>query len=426
MRVLDGAAAPPESGVSVDAADTFCFRCQETAEFCKCETSSDEGSITRAHVEPPFVRSVRSVRNPGDSYTSNSDTQGGVRSRKPLTSGSSTSHTSSTLTPEGAETSNSLLTGVRFGDWLSAQTFPPLQFAIPGILPAGFTVLAGPPKAGKSWLLLDWLLAVALGGVALGKIAVGGPRRVLYLALEDSDRRMQERCSYLLGGRSGLTSSFTYCTRVHPDLAVPMILEFLGEYPDTALIAIDTLGRIMPRIAPGEAVYQRDYRVGAKLQELTEKYPKLGVVAAHHTRKSTSADFVDSVSGTQGLSGAADTVIVLSRDRHTSEGVLHVTGRDVEEAEYALVSDRGRWSIEGADLSEATAAAEERKEQGSLGGRSKEIVECVAASPGIRAKELADKFGGSVYSYLGRLVEGGHLCKAERGMYSVPAAKSVS
>ena len=45
-----------------------------------------------------------------------------------------------------------LLAGLHTGAWLDMQEFPPLAFAVPGIIPEGFTLLVGPPKAGKSWL----------------------------------------------------------------------------------------------------------------------------------------------------------------------------------------------------------------------------------------------------------------------------------
>jgi RecA-family ATPase len=60
-------------------------------------------------------------------------------------------------------------------------------------MPAGFVIIAGPPKLGKSLLVLDWLLAGAIGGAALGKVRVGAARDMLYLALEDGDRRLRAR-----------------------------------------------------------------------------------------------------------------------------------------------------------------------------------------------------------------------------------------
>ena len=58
-------------------------------------------------------------------------------------------------------------------------------------------MLVGPPKIGKSWFVLTVGLAAAFGGKVLGSRQ---PRPVLYLALEDGDRRLQDRCRKLLRG----------------------------------------------------------------------------------------------------------------------------------------------------------------------------------------------------------------------------------
>ena len=67
----------------------------------------------------------------------------------------------------------------------------------------------------------------------------------------------------------------------------------------------------------------------------------------HHTRKGAADDFLDSVSGSQGLAGCADAVLVLSRARNTSQAVLKVTGRDIEEAQHAFefAADIGAWQM---------------------------------------------------------------------------------
>ena len=49
----------------------------------------------------------------------------------------------------------------------------------------------------------------------------------------------------------------------------------------------------------------------------------------HHARKAASEDFVAEGSGTFGLAGAADYVMVLRHPRMSPEGSLLVTGRDV-------------------------------------------------------------------------------------------------
>ena len=83
-------------------------------------------------------------------------------------------------------------------DELLAETFPEPRWAVPGVLCEGLNLLAGAPKVGKSWFALDVAVAVALGGEALGRFSVE-PGDVLYLALEDTPRRMADRLRKSLG-----------------------------------------------------------------------------------------------------------------------------------------------------------------------------------------------------------------------------------
>ena len=82
-------------------------------------------------------------------------------------------------------------------DELMAIEFPAPRWAVPGLIAEGVTLLAGPPKVGKSWLLLSTALSIASGSQILGALNGQPPRPVLYLALEDSDRRMKDRCAQL-------------------------------------------------------------------------------------------------------------------------------------------------------------------------------------------------------------------------------------
>jgi len=78
-----------------------------------------------------------------------------------------------------------------------AEKLPSVRWVIPEILPEGVTLLAGKPKMGKSWMGLDVGIAIATGGVALGTKRVQRGD-VLYLALEDNRRRIQNRLNKLL------------------------------------------------------------------------------------------------------------------------------------------------------------------------------------------------------------------------------------
>ncbi len=333
-----------------------------------------------------------------------------------LISGSDSSDTSDAI-----DESPSLLAGLRNGRWLDAQVFPPLQWAVPGLLPEGFSLVVAPPKAGKSWLVLGWMLALASGGTALGHINIREPQDVLYLALEDGHRRMQSRARLLLGDHGDpIPERFRYITQIAPGSVVSLLKEYLRLFPATRLIVLDTLGKVMPPAAPGESAYARDYRVGGALKQIADSCPGLAILAVHHDRKAGSEDFVDSVSGTHGLAGAADAVLALQRARQSKDGILRVTGRDVPEESYALeLTGIGLWQLNGIDLAEAASRAHEHVDEGRLSDTSTEVLAFIrqAGSAGLRAKDVRDKFGANADKYLQRRVADGTLIKPRYGHY---------
>ena len=234
-------------------------------------------------------------------------------------------------------------------------------------------LLVGPPKIGKSWLVLTVALAAAAGGKAL---SITIPKRpVLYLALEDGDRRLQDRCRKLLRG-DPIPREFEYLLRLEQGRVIDTITAWLDREHDLPpLVILDTLGKVMPPALLGESSYQRDYRIGTTLKRIADDHAGMCLLTNHHDRKAAAEDWVDTVSGTHGLAGAADTVIVLTRARHETSGLLRVTGRDVPEGEYALtVADGFAWDLDGADLEEAAARAREARLSGGVSDRSAEII----------------------------------------------------
>jgi hypothetical protein len=132
------------------------------------------------------------------------------------------------------------------------------------------------------------------------------------------------------------------------------------------------------------------------------------------------------VSGTHGLAGAADTVIVLCRKRRGADGLLKVTGRDVPEDEYALtITDGKTWQLDGASLRAAAARVREREDSQALGETMTQVLAAVREQPeGIRATDLVGRFGKDVYQYLRRLTEAGRIDKVSRGLYVVVSEPS--
>lgn len=322
-----------------------------------------------------------------------------------------------------------LLARLRDGEWLDRQTFPPLQYAVPGIIPEGLALLVAPPKAGKSWLVLGVALAAASGGRALGVLQVDR-RPVLYLALEDGDRRMQERCRALLAD-DPIPAGLHYLTTVDGGAVLHTIAAWLALHPTTApLIVLDTLGKVMPPAAPGESAYQRDYRIGGQLKRLCDEHRGTSLVVVHHDRKASSEDFIDSVSGTHGLAGSADSVLVLARGRGEASGLLKVTGRDIPEAEYGVtLHQAGSWTLDGATLAEAAGNAVTVRATAGVGDRLAEVIAYVLARPqGARRGDVATNLGmdpDKAGVYLARAADAGRLARASRGLYT-PATSVTS
>jgi biotin operon repressor len=232
-------------------------------------------------------------------------------------------------------------------DELMTAQFPEPRWAVPGLLAEGVNLLAGPPKVGKSWLSLGLALAVASGGRALDGIDVtGGP--VLYLALEDTPRRLQARMRRMLGPREQAPHGLTLATACPPlpDGGAQAIAAWLARNPDARMVVIDVFAKMRGRSPAGMSAYDADYAAISAAKALADSHG-VALVLVHHVRKAGSEDFLAEVSGTNGLAGAADATLVLKRPRGQADGLLCVTGRDVDESEYALrfIPEAGAWCL---------------------------------------------------------------------------------
>lgn len=314
----------------------------------------------------------------------------------------------------------SLLDNLRNGTWLDTQEFPPLRYAVPELIPEGMTVLVGAPKIGKSRIVLDLGIAVAAGGDAYGAVRTGDPRPVLYLALEDGDRRLQQRCRMVLAN-DPIPARFQYLTRVNGSVldTANVWLNVMGNEETGQVVIFDTLGKVMPPARPGESAYARDYRIASELKRLADDYPGTALIVVHHDRKAGSEDFVDAVSGTHGIAGAADTIAAVTRTRGEDTAMLKITGRDVLEREYALTLEEGQWRLDGDDLEAAAKHARLRSQSEGLGDQSAKILAFVVEQGvEVTPKLVASKLGldnQTVGKYLKRLADNGRISLTGRG-----------
>lgn len=296
-------------------------------------------------------------------------------------------------------------------DQLMAAHFPEPKWAVPGILAEGVSVLAGPPKVGKSWLSLGLGLSVAAGGNAFDSVPVqGGP--VLYLALEDTPRRLQTRMAKLLGGQpapAGLTL-VTECPSF-PQGGTEAIAQWLERNPDARMVVIDVFAKMRGPAPAGISAYDADYVAVGYAKRLADHYG-VAVVLVHHVRKAGSDDFLTEVSGTNGIAGAADATLVLKRARGQADGILHVTGRDVDEAEYALSFQpaSGAWHLLDGPVTDHTVSDTRAT-----------ILRYVRAHPGAKPKDMASELPqvdlDTIRRTCNRMADAGQLTKDPGGRY---------
>ncbi|MDQ1248561.1 MAG: hypothetical protein QG597_2934 [Actinomycetota bacterium] len=321
---------------------------------------------------------------------------------------------------------STLLSGLRSAADLDRLEFPPLVEHVPHLITEGFGILAGPPKAGKSWLTGGIALGCAYGGTVLDKIHVD-PRHVLLLALEDGPRRLQSRMRHLTEG-AALPKRLDILTEIAPGTVIATISEWLELHVDDEnrpLVILDTLGKARPQRRAGDDPYIADYQLGSRIKATVDALPGAALLAVHHTRKMASEDWLDSVSGTQGIAGSADYILLLRRKRKSDDGTLAVTGRDIAENEYAVTTDNGRWSLDGMDILDAAATVTTRAEQqqNRLGDRSLDAVTFVNSRATTTPKDLAQHLGIDnriAGNLLAKLRDGGYIEQPARGVYTAP------
>lgn len=219
---------------------------------------------------------------------------------------------------------------------LQQKDLPPIKFIVDKLLSVGLNILASPPKYGKSWMVLALCLAVASGGRFLGYMT--NQCGCLYLALEDSQRRLKTRMNKLLAGKPA-PAGFHFATTASPiDGGLFDELEdFLKKHPDTGLIVVDTLQRVRGASHGKEGAYAADYREVGALKAFADQH-NVALLLVHHLRKmKDDSDPFNMISGTNGIMGAADTTMVLTKEkRGDSNATFSVVGRDVESSDTVL------------------------------------------------------------------------------------------
>ena len=210
------------------------------------------------------------------------------------------------------------------------EPLKPVRFFVNGLITSGLYILAGYPKVGKSWLALDICLSIAAGRDVLSVQTTKGT--ALYLCLEDSKSRMQDRLYELTDEPVDNLHFVLMADKISAGIE-EQIESFVMQHRDTRVVFIDTLQKI--RRASPDYTYAADYNDLSALKALV-----------HHLRKTKDADPFNMISGTTGISGCVDgSFVLIKSSRAEHKATLHCTGRDIEDKKIELEFRNKRWAV---------------------------------------------------------------------------------
>ena len=246
---------------------------------------------------------------------------------------------------------------------LLEKEMPKVQWIVPDYIPSGLTLIAGPPKIGKSWLVLN--LALSCAGGLHQVFGNSVPKAdVLLLSFEDNERRLQSRLHDIIGDQQVKLDNLLYEFEPHGrgGAFTAWLDKELDEYPGIRVVIIDTLQHIKAHQRQGQPIYEADVEAVRPLRAIAEKRC-ISIVVVHHTKKGKN-DPLEAVSGSFGLTGSVDTIITLTRqgdeqpdeqepdedarERKIRKARIQGTGRDlIENFDKLIEFDDGRhvWQV---------------------------------------------------------------------------------
>lgn len=216
------------------------------------------------------------------------------------------------------------------GSELLSASFPEPVWVVPGLVPEGLTILAGRPKLGKSWLALQIAFAKACGGMVLGRPVAAG--KVLYLALEDGARRLQNR----MREQEWTTEAAENTVFILAETLDGFERLLAHEQPDFCVV--DTFAKLVQGSGLDHDNATQNTDVWGRLHTLAQTTGTALLVVEHH-KKAFAGDGVSDILGSTAKGAVADTIIGLYRERGKPDARLVVTGRDLEDDEMIVHFD---------------------------------------------------------------------------------------
>ena len=256
---------------------------------------------------------------------------------------------------------------------LKFMQFEERDFLIENLLARNLTLLAGPPKIGKSFLCLSFAKHIIKQG-----------KKIYYCSFEDDYSRLYSR----------LLELDLLCDELNIHCGRETVLgstsdeEFnriqsIADDDQVALVILDTMERILP-----STKQKRDYHYYVKV---LDKWAKLAlqsntcILMVHHTRKNDGTpDYhpQNAILGSVGIPATFDTNLIMARNKDGGVA-LHIEGKDVKENTFQLRKSGVEFSWE------LTSPADK------LGEAQKQVLEFIEQNPGCNQSDLVSKLGKS-------------------------------
>lgn len=287
---------------------------------------------------------------------------------------------------------------------LDKMEIPPIQWLANDILPVGLSMISAPAKYFKSYMMLDLCIQICTGGKFLGFDCE--KHGCLYVDLESTKRRPKARINQILGKDAEKPPNLYIITGDQnigtlEDNFLKNIEYQLEKHPDIKFIVIDVYQLIKsPKSKGSKTSYEKDYGDLRPLKMFTDKHD-LSMMLVHHNTKMESKDEFNNISGSMGILGSLDCAWVLSREsRHTNDGTLHITGRDLPNQDYKIrfSKETHRWE----NIGTAEDIELQRKQQAYNESAIRETI-----------VKLVKVNGGSWQGSASELIKGSVLLKCE-------------
>ena len=210
------------------------------------------------------------------------------------------------------------------------------RFIVDGMIYPGIHILSGDPKIGKSWMMLDMCLAVAKGEDFFGRKTERG--QVVCMALEDTFISLQSRM-YELTDEPSENLFFTLLANSIGSGLEEDLRDCKKMFPDLKMVVIDTLQKIRNNI---DTKYGADYQE-LSIQKSIADQLGIAIVLVHHNRKAHDSNPNNLISGTNGIAGCADGLLVFTRNGENAK--LHISGRGAPSLELNLKREKSKWIL---------------------------------------------------------------------------------